>query len=121
MNVVPVGSLTGFEEKWPSSASQRRDAGNGCTRRAARRSSAAARHIYEAHRRGWHNAVRPFVAKGKAYISAALRDRVDVNATFLRVPFEWIDEATDEEMQSAVVKRRVSGDLFKALQRINQD
>ena len=52
---------------------------------------------------------------------AALRARVDVSATFLRLPFERSDAATCAEMQSAVVKRRVSGDLFEALQRINQN
>ena len=61
------------------------------------------------------------MAKGNAYISAAHLAHFDANATSLRLPFERIDAATDEEMQSAVVKRRVSGDLFKALQRINQD
>ena len=52
---------------------------------------------------------------------AALRARFDANATFLRLPFERIDAATDAEMQSAVVQRRISKDFFKALQRINQD
>ena len=61
------------------------------------------------------------MVKEKAYLSAALRARFDANAIFLRLPFERIDAATDAEMQSAVVKHRVSGDLFEALQRINQD
>ena len=51
---------------------------------------------------------------------AALRARFDANATFLRLPFERSDAATDEEMQSAVVKHRVSGDLFAVLQLNNQ-
>ena len=45
------------------------------------------------------------MVKEKAYLSAALRARFDANATFLRLPFERIDAATDAEMQSAVVKR----------------
>ena len=37
-----------------------------------------------------------------------------------RLPFEPIDAATYEELQSAVVKRRVSSDFFEALQRYDQ-
>ena len=61
------------------------------------------------------------MVKEKAYLSAALRTRVDANATFLRLSFERIDAATDEHLHLAVLKRRVSGGLFEALQRINQD
>ena len=57
---------------------------------------------------------------GEGYISAALLARFDANATFPRLPFEPIDAATYEEMQSAVVKRRVSSDFFEALQRYDQ-
>ena len=57
---------------------------------------------------------------GEGYISAALLARFDANATFPRLPFEPIDAATYEDLQSAVVKRRVSSDFFEALQRYDQ-
>jgi ribonucleotide reductase class II len=54
---------------------------------------------------------------GDGYISAALLARFDANATFPRLPFEPIDAATYERMQSEVVQRRVSSDFFAALKR----
>ena len=46
--------------------------------------------------------------------------RFDANATFPRLPFEPIDAETCEQLQSEVIKRRVSSDFFKALQRFDQ-
>ncbi len=57
---------------------------------------------------------------GEGYISAALLARFDANATFPRLPFEPIDAATYEQLQTDVVKRRVSTDFFEALQRYDQ-
>ena len=66
------------------------------------------------------DALHQAMEKGEGYISAALLARFDANATFPRLPFEPIDAATYEELQSAVVKRRVSSDFFEALQRYDQ-
>lgn len=73
----------------------------------------------EAYRKVWHVGVGPLVAKDEGCHSAPLFTHFDANSTSLRLPFERIDAATYEEMQSVVVKRRVSGDLFEALQRNN--
>ena len=54
---------------------------------------------------------------GEGYISAALLARFDANATFPRLPFEPIDAATYERLQSEVIQRRISSDFFEALQR----
>ena len=66
------------------------------------------------------DALHQAMEQGEGYISAALLARFDANATFPRLPFEPIDAATYEELQSAVVKRRVSSDFFEALQRYDQ-
>ena len=66
------------------------------------------------------DALHQAMENGEGYISAALLARFDANATFPRLPFEPIDAATYEEMQSAVVRRRVSSDFFEALQRYDQ-
>ena len=66
------------------------------------------------------DALHQAMQQGEGYISAALLARFDANATFPRLPFEPIDAATYEELQSAVVKRRVSSDFFEALQRYDQ-
>ena len=76
-----LAPLQASRRSGPPGAWQRRDAGIGCTRR------------------------------------AALRARFDANATFLRLPFERIDAATDEHLHLAVLKRRVSNDFFEVLQR----
>ena len=49
------------------------------------------------------DALHQAMEKGEGYISAALLARFDANATFPRLPFEPIDAATYEELQSAVV------------------
>ena len=66
------------------------------------------------------DALHQAMENGEGYISAALLARFDANATFPRLPFEPIDAATYEDLQSAVVKRRVSSDFFEALQRYDQ-
>ena len=66
------------------------------------------------------DALHQAMEQGEGYISAALLARFDANATFPRLPFEPIDAATYEELQSAVVNRRVSSDFFEALQRYDQ-
>ena len=66
------------------------------------------------------DALHQAMEQGEGYISAALLARFDANATFPRLPFEPIDATTYEELQSAVVKRRVSSDFFEALQRYDQ-
>ena len=66
------------------------------------------------------DALHQAMQQGEGYISAALLARFDANATFPRLPFEPIDAATYEELQSAVLKRRVSSDFFEALQRYDQ-
>ena len=63
------------------------------------------------------DALHGTIDRGEGYISAALLARFDANATFPRLPFEPIDLATYERMQSDVIQRRVSADFFEALQR----
>ena len=62
-------------------------------------------------------ALHKAMENGEGYISAALLARFDANATFPRLPFEPIDAATYERLQSEVIQRRVSNDFFEALQR----
>ena len=62
-------------------------------------------------------AIYQAIAQGAGYISAALLARFDANATFPRLPFEPIDEATYARLQQEVLGRRRSSDFFEALQR----
>ena len=62
-------------------------------------------------------AIYQAIAQGDGYISAALLARFDANATFPRLPFEPIDEATYARLQQEVLGRRRSSDFFEALQR----
>lgn len=62
-------------------------------------------------------AIYQAIAQGDGYISAALLARFDANATFPRLPFEPIDEATYARLQQEVLARRRSSDFFEALQR----
>nr|WP_320675489.1 ribonucleoside-triphosphate reductase, adenosylcobalamin-dependent [Prochlorococcus sp. MIT 1341] len=66
---------------------------------------------------GLADAIHNTIDKGKGYISAALLARFDANATFPRLPFEPIDAKKYEELQSEVIKRRVSNSFFDALNR----
>ena len=63
------------------------------------------------------DALHKAMDNGEGYISAALLARFDANATFPRLPFEPIDAATYERLQSEVIQRRISSDFFEALQR----
>lgn len=63
------------------------------------------------------DAIYQAIEQGQGYISAALLARFDANATFPRLPFEPIDHATYEQLQSEVVTRRSTSDFFEALQR----
>ena len=63
------------------------------------------------------DAIHAAIDNGQGYISAALLARFDANATFPRLPFEPIDHATYEQLQSEVVGRRRTSDFFEALQR----
>ena len=63
------------------------------------------------------DAIHQAIDQGQGYISAALLARFDANATFPRLPFEPIDQATYEQMQTTVVERRRTHDFFEALQR----
>ena len=62
-------------------------------------------------------AIHQAIQKGEGYISAALLARFDANATFPRLPFEPIDEATYLELNAEVLVRRRNADFFDALQR----
>ncbi|WP_414153522.1 ribonucleoside-triphosphate reductase, adenosylcobalamin-dependent [Prochlorococcus sp. MIT 1307] len=66
------------------------------------------------------NALYKAIENSEGYISAALLARFDANATFPRLPFEPIDAATYESLQSEVIKRRVSTDFFEALSRYDE-
>ena len=66
---------------------------------------------------GLTDAIFKAIDGGEGYISAALLARFDANATFPRLPFEPIDEATYGKLQSEVVARRRTVDFFEALQR----
>ncbi|WP_269623071.1 ribonucleoside-triphosphate reductase, adenosylcobalamin-dependent [Prochlorococcus marinus] len=60
------------------------------------------------------------IDNNNGYISAALLARFDANATFPRLPFEPIDEKTFNELQSEVLKRRVSKNFFDSLSLYDQ-
>jgi ribonucleotide reductase class II len=62
-------------------------------------------------------AIHHAIDQGKGYISAALLARFDANATFPRLPFEPIDQATYCRLNAEVAARRRTGDFFEALQR----
>ena len=66
---------------------------------------------------GLTDAIFKAIDGGEGYISAALLARFDANATFPRLPFEPIDEATYGKLQAEVVARRRTVDFFEALQR----
>ena len=66
---------------------------------------------------GLTDAIFQAIDGGEGYISAALLARFDANATFPRLPFEPIDEATYTKLQAEVVARRRTVDFFEALQR----
>ena len=57
------------------------------------------------------------IENGDGYISAALLARFDANATFPRLPFEPIDQATYLSLQDEVIQRRSCDDFFAALRR----
>lgn len=62
------------------------------------------------------DAIYQTIQQGQGYISAALLARFDANATFPRLPFEPIDEATYLQLNAEVVARRRNPDFFDALQ-----
>jgi len=66
---------------------------------------------------GLTDAIFQAIDGGEGYISAALLARFDANATFPRLPFEPIDEATYTKLEAEVVARRRTVDFFEALQR----
>jgi len=66
------------------------------------------------------DAIHQAIEQGGGYISAALLARFDANATFPRLPFEPIDQATYEQLQSDVIARRSTSDFFEALQRYDR-
>ena len=61
------------------------------------------------------DAIHSAIEKGEGYISAALLARFDANATFPRLPFEPIDAATYQRLQTEVAGRRRTADFFEAL------
>ena len=61
------------------------------------------------------DAIHGAIEKGEGYISAALLARFDANATFPRLPFEPIDAATYQRLQTEVAGRRRTADFFEAL------
>ena len=63
------------------------------------------------------DAIHQAIDQGEGYISAALLARFDANATFPRLPFEPIDQATYLSLNAEVAERRRSNDFFEALQR----
>ncbi len=65
-------------------------------------------------------AIHQAIENGEGYISAALLARFDANATFPRLPFEPIDQATYAGMVAEVEQRRVCGDFFLALQKYDR-
>ncbi|MEB3240869.1 MAG: ribonucleoside-triphosphate reductase, adenosylcobalamin-dependent [Synechococcus sp.] len=66
------------------------------------------------------DAIHQAIEQSQGYISAALLARFDANATFPRLPFEPIDQATYERLQAEVVERRSTNDFFEALQRYDR-
>ncbi len=65
-------------------------------------------------------AIHRSIEEGEGYISAALLARFDANATFPRLPFEPIDQATYHRLVSEVEQRRTCGDFFQSLQTYDQ-
>ena len=65
-------------------------------------------------------AIHHAIEQGEGYISAALLARFDANATFPRLPFEPIDQATYHQMVSDVKQRRQCVDFFLALQKYDR-
>ena len=63
------------------------------------------------------DAIHHAIDAGDGYISAALLARFDANATFPRLPFEPIDQATYERLQAEVISRRQQQNFFEALSR----
>jgi ribonucleotide reductase class II len=61
-------------------------------------------------------AIHRAIDQGEGYISAALLARFDANATFPRLPFEPIDQATYQRLRGDVEARRRQEDFFTALQ-----
>ncbi|MFM7550999.1 MAG: ribonucleoside-triphosphate reductase, adenosylcobalamin-dependent, partial [Cyanobacteriota bacterium] len=61
-------------------------------------------------------AIHRAIELGEGYISAALLARFDANATFPRLPFEPIDQATYTRLLAEVASRRHCSDFFEALQ-----
>jgi ribonucleotide reductase class II len=61
-------------------------------------------------------AIHRAIDQGEGYISAALLARFDANATFPRLPFEPIDQATYQRLRGDVEARRRQEDFFAALQ-----
>jgi ribonucleotide reductase class II len=66
------------------------------------------------------HAIHRAIEEGEGYISAALLARFDANATFPRLPFEPIDQATYRRLVSEVEQRRNCGDFFEALQKYDR-
>lgn len=65
-------------------------------------------------------AIHRAIENGEGYISAALLARFDANATFPRLPFEPIDQATYRRMVVEVEQRRQCEDFFLALQKYDR-
>lgn len=63
------------------------------------------------------DAIHRAIDGGDGYISAALLARFDANATFPRLPFEPIDQATYEHLEAEVINRRQEQNFFQALAR----
>ncbi|MBM5816993.1 MAG: ribonucleoside-triphosphate reductase, adenosylcobalamin-dependent, partial [Cyanobacteria bacterium K_Offshore_surface_m2_239] len=61
-------------------------------------------------------AIHQAIDNGEGYISAALLARFDANATFPRLPFEPIDQATYARLRGEVEERRRNEDFFASLQ-----
>ncbi|MEB3354991.1 MAG: ribonucleoside-triphosphate reductase, adenosylcobalamin-dependent [Cyanobacteriota bacterium] len=66
------------------------------------------------------DAIHQAITQGQGYISAALLARFDANATFPRLPFEPIDQATYLRMNEEVCARRRVECFFEALQRYDR-
>lgn len=60
------------------------------------------------------------IQEDEGYISAALLARFDAKETFPRLPFEPIDKATYERLQSEVLQRRKSDDFHALLARYDK-
>ena len=60
------------------------------------------------------------ISENKGYISAALLARFDANATFPRLPFEPINSETYSNLQSQVLRRRISTNFYEALKQYDK-